>query len=249
MIGLLEFLVADRGLRDDGLDESGAVAHRQKVDLPARAAVVEPSADRDRLALALRDLVDVSNHSSGVVPMSCRRVQAAASAVHHQRLEPRRAATARSSTARGLSAVLHLVHQHSIVADLLERHDRGGPVDAALKRDEMVVALAAVVVNVRRDQVLRRGLNGFGECPRAGARGRRPCRCPGRRRRSCARASRSGRTAVESPLPITSSATFTPTGFGHAVDLLDAADGRLAMVVVRSGIPGRPARRGERRGT
>ena len=31
-----------------------------------------------------------------------------------------------------------------------------GPVDRSLKRDEMVVALAAVVVNVRRDQIFRR---------------------------------------------------------------------------------------------
>ena len=39
--------------------------------------------------------------------------------------------------------------------------------------------------------------------------------------------------AVERLLPITSSATFTPSGVGHPVDLLDAADGRLAIVVVR----------------
>jgi hypothetical protein len=60
VIGLLEFLVTDCGLRDNGLDESRAVADRQKVDLPARAAVVKPSAYRDRLALALRNLIDVT---------------------------------------------------------------------------------------------------------------------------------------------------------------------------------------------
>ena len=64
MVGLLELLVADGGLRDDGLDEAAAVAHRQEMDLSARAAVVKPAADRDRLALALRDLIDVGNHIS-----------------------------------------------------------------------------------------------------------------------------------------------------------------------------------------
>src|SRR4030095_2191821 len=45
VIGGLELVVADSGLRYDGLDESGAVADREKVDFPAGAAVVEPPAD------------------------------------------------------------------------------------------------------------------------------------------------------------------------------------------------------------
>ena len=108
VIGLLEFLVTDCGLRDNGLDESRAVAHRQKVDLSARAAVVKPSADRDRLSLVLRDLVYVSNHSSGVVPTFIRPVVPTfRSAIRLSAISAssrRRAATARSSTARVLSA-------------------------------------------------------------------------------------------------------------------------------------------------
>ena len=46
MVGLFELLVADRRFRHDGLDESGAVAHRQEMNLSARTAVVQPSADR-----------------------------------------------------------------------------------------------------------------------------------------------------------------------------------------------------------
>ena len=63
VIGLLELLVADGSLRHDGLDESGAVAHRQKMDLSARAAIVQPPADGDRFALAAGNLIDVGNHN------------------------------------------------------------------------------------------------------------------------------------------------------------------------------------------
>ena len=42
VIGRLEQLVADRGLRHHRLDEAGAVAEDQEMDLAARAAVVQP---------------------------------------------------------------------------------------------------------------------------------------------------------------------------------------------------------------
>ena len=51
VIGLLELLVADRGLRDDGLDEAAAVAHREEMNLAARAPVVKPAPDGHRSAL------------------------------------------------------------------------------------------------------------------------------------------------------------------------------------------------------
>ena len=63
VIGLLEFVVADGGLRHDGLNEAGAVAHGKKMDLSARAPVVQPAAKRDRLAFVFRDILDVDNHS------------------------------------------------------------------------------------------------------------------------------------------------------------------------------------------
>ena len=62
VIGLLELLVTDRRFRDDRLDETGAVAHRQEMNFSARAAVMEPSPNGDGLALALRNLVYVSDH-------------------------------------------------------------------------------------------------------------------------------------------------------------------------------------------
>ena len=42
--------------------------------------------------------------------------------------------------------------------------------------------------------------------------------------------------AVERSLPITSSATFTPSRLGHPMNLFDAPDRRLAIVVVRRGL-------------
>ena len=62
MIGGLEHLVADRGLRHHRLDEAGAVAERQEVDLAARPAVVQPALDGDFLALVLADVFDVDVH-------------------------------------------------------------------------------------------------------------------------------------------------------------------------------------------
>ena len=64
MVGLREGLVADRLLRHHALDEAAAVADRQEVDLPAGAAVVQPPADRDVLALVLGDAIDIGNHKN-----------------------------------------------------------------------------------------------------------------------------------------------------------------------------------------
>jgi hypothetical protein len=66
MVGLLEFLVADRRFGYDALDETRAVADRQEVNLPARPPVVEPSADGDLFAVVLRDLIDIGNHRKAV---------------------------------------------------------------------------------------------------------------------------------------------------------------------------------------
>ena len=70
---LLEHLLADRLLRHHALDEAGAVAQLQEVDLPARAAVVQPAAQRDGLPFVLRDVFDVRDlcHQSRRVRQSC----------------------------------------------------------------------------------------------------------------------------------------------------------------------------------
>jgi hypothetical protein len=62
MIGRAEDLVADRGLRHHGLDEARAVAHGQKMNLPARAAVVQPSLEGDLFAFVRADVFDVYVH-------------------------------------------------------------------------------------------------------------------------------------------------------------------------------------------
>ena len=51
-----------------------------------------------------------------------------------------------------IAGVCHLEHQHAVVADLLRLHHRRVPVDRAGKRRQMIVALPAVVVHVRRPQ-------------------------------------------------------------------------------------------------
>src|SRR5262249_16515995 len=67
MIRAGERLVAHRLLRHDALDEAGAVAQRQEVDLAARPLVVQPSAQADGLALVPCDVFDVSELCHRVV--------------------------------------------------------------------------------------------------------------------------------------------------------------------------------------
>ena len=67
MVGGLEQLLADRGLRHHRLDEAGAVADDQEMDLAARSAVVQPPLDGDLFAFVLADVFDVDVHSSNSV--------------------------------------------------------------------------------------------------------------------------------------------------------------------------------------
>ena len=59
VIRRLEQILADRRLRHHRLDEAGAVAHGEEMDLAARAAVVKPPLDGDLFALVLADVLDV----------------------------------------------------------------------------------------------------------------------------------------------------------------------------------------------
>ena len=63
VIGASEGLVAHRRLRHDALDEPGAVAQGQEVDLAARPAVVQPAAEGHRLAGVAGDVFDVDVHA------------------------------------------------------------------------------------------------------------------------------------------------------------------------------------------
>ena len=56
-----------------------------------------------------------------------------------------------------------LEQQRAVVADFLDRRQRRRPVDGALERHQVVVGPAAIVVHVRRDQVLRHGFDGVDE--------------------------------------------------------------------------------------
>ena len=62
MIRPCEDLLRNGFLRDDGLDEAAAVADGQEMDFSARAAVVQPAADRDGRAVVPRDVFDVDDH-------------------------------------------------------------------------------------------------------------------------------------------------------------------------------------------
>ena len=59
VIGAREGLLADGCFRHDALDEAGAVAQGQEVNLSARAAIVQPALQRDRLAGVAGDVFDV----------------------------------------------------------------------------------------------------------------------------------------------------------------------------------------------
>src|SRR5262249_4715464 len=63
VIGPRERLLADGSLRHHGLDEPGAGAEDQEMNLAARAAVVKPSIDRDALAFVPGDILDVRTHT------------------------------------------------------------------------------------------------------------------------------------------------------------------------------------------
>ena len=63
VVGASERFVAHRRLRHDALDEAGAVAHGEEVDLAARAAVVQPAAERHRLSGVAGDVFDVDVHA------------------------------------------------------------------------------------------------------------------------------------------------------------------------------------------
>ena len=60
-----------------------------------------------------------------------------------------------SARLRGRPVCRDLHHQRAIVADLLDRRQRRGPVDGAVERDQMLVHPPAIVVHVRRDQMPR----------------------------------------------------------------------------------------------
>ena len=62
VVGPLELLVADRSLGNHRLDEAGAVAQDEEVDLAARTAIVQPPLDGDLFAGMAADIFDVNVH-------------------------------------------------------------------------------------------------------------------------------------------------------------------------------------------
>ena len=85
VVGARERLVADGRLRHDRLDEAGAVADDQEVDLAARPAVVQPAVDGDLLAFVLGDVCDIGAHHGRSGPVGQR---AARQNVDERLLEP-----------------------------------------------------------------------------------------------------------------------------------------------------------------
>ncbi len=119
VIGGLEQLLADRRLRHHRLDEAGAVADGEEMDLAARAAVVQPPLDGDLLAFVLADVFDVDVAHSVIVRSCsiCSRVCARL----RQRLLRR-------------SVRDDLEHERAVVADLLHRHQRRPPSRSCRRR-------------------------------------------------------------------------------------------------------------------
>src|SRR4029450_4263189 len=63
MIGERELLLGDVLLEHHALQRAGAIAHEQKVQLAARALVVQPALERHRLRFMLADVLDVDPRS------------------------------------------------------------------------------------------------------------------------------------------------------------------------------------------
>ena len=190
MIGAREQLVSDRRLRHHGLDEAASVPQDEEMNLPARTPVVKPPLDGDFLALVPADVFDVGVHRAlssppGTVP--CARAPCALSAACLRATRGRRPPA--SSLHRSRPS---------------ESRQRRRPVNGPVERDQMLVGPAAIVVHVRRDRVLRDGLEGVRRRRRRCARDRSRDRCrrAGRRRplRRSARASRAA-TARSGSLP------------------------------------------------
>jgi hypothetical protein len=59
VIGEREMLLRHVLLEHHALQDAGAIAHQQKVQLAARALVVEPALERDGLTLVSPDVLDV----------------------------------------------------------------------------------------------------------------------------------------------------------------------------------------------
>ena len=177
------------------------------MDLAARAAVVQPPLDGDLLAFVLADVFDVDVHSRFSAVVRRQRRSASASS----RLHPLRAPSAPSrsvSFADPCAAISSI--SVPVVADLLHRRQRRRPVDRAVERHEVIVGPPAVVVHVRRDQVLRHRFDGVDQVAvhvrvaeveadaDAGARRARPRRSARATRRATAR-SESLRRATRTP--------------------------------------------------
>ena len=63
MIGAAERFLAHGGLGHDALDEPGAVAQREEMNLAARPAVVQPAAEGDGFAGVRGNVFDVDVHA------------------------------------------------------------------------------------------------------------------------------------------------------------------------------------------
>ena len=63
VVGQLEQIVANRRPGHDRLNEAGAVAQDQEMDLAARSAIVQPPLDGDLFAFVPADVFDVDVHT------------------------------------------------------------------------------------------------------------------------------------------------------------------------------------------
>ena len=140
---------------------------------------------------------------------------------------------ARSSTCTGCAGVGQLHQIRAGVADLLHRDQRRVPVDRARPRHEVRVIAPAVVVHVRRDDVLRGRSRSRRPRRPSGGRGRNRSRCRRAVRRDLAFEHRRQGGGVRQLVRDHLHGDAHAARSGQIADLLEAADRRRPMIVAR----------------
>ena len=178
---------------------------------------MQPALDGDLLALVPADVFDVD-----VVMRECQR------AVSNRCRCARRRVLRRTPAGVAGAGELHQVG--AVVADLLHRHQRAAQSIVPVERHEVIVVAAAVVVHVRRDQVLGDRLDRVGDVAHqvrvAEVEADAGARC--RRDRRSSRATSD--PASDSSFGITSSATRTPSGSASRQISSSASERRRAVL-------------------
>src|SRR3954462_14024534 len=130
------------------------------MDFAARSTVGQPSFDRDGLAFVSGNVFDVGSGHGRRSSLALCEFKRFGQPIKYDLKSVPGANGAREHTGR-IAAVGDLEHERPGIADLPHRGQCRWPVDGALKRDEMVITAATVVMYVGRDEMSGEQLSGL----------------------------------------------------------------------------------------